>query len=159
MKKIIQAFTFVESVIVIGILAIIFLIALQFFLPKINPQILAQTVAQIESLIKEARSRAEVQQEQANWGVRFSNDLRPYFALFKGETFATSAIEIQNYLSKDLIFLKPTKGEVLDLVFAKNEATLLSGATVEIWIAFRKKPTFGKKIIVSPLGMITIENL
>lgn len=112
----------------------------------------AGTAKQIVSLLRQAQSGAMAQKNESAWGVHFENpsSSAPFFALFKGNSYASGTVQAQYRLSPNLAFQTSTvaANSYKDVVFSP-----VSGGTSQT-------DHIGTYVVSQPsiVATITVEN-
>lgn len=89
-----EGFTMIETLVVLGVITVITVVALATLLGRRSRVELDNTTKQIAALLREAQSRSVSQEGGTVWGVHFENSTgtAPFYALFKGTYSATSVV-------------------------------------------------------------------
>jgi len=143
-----DAFTLIEILIVIMIVAFIIGFSSYFYLKfSKSTFVIDESASLVVNILNLARQKAIVSEENDNWGVWLINTLtQDYFYLFKG---TTSSLRERYELPREVSFFDFTEKTI---VFQK-----LSGETSATTIKIGFNPNFFKTIKVSTSGAITVE--
>jgi prepilin-type N-terminal cleavage/methylation domain-containing protein len=82
-----RAFTLIELLLVIAIVAIIFAFSAPYTLRFYNTQLINETQSNILSVLSQARHNALLQKNDSDWGVKFDSENNQYI-LFQGSSYA-----------------------------------------------------------------------
>ena len=127
-RKKLKAFTLLEFLITLGIIATLSTIGVSFYINQKKDKLLDTTVDKIVNLLYFAQQKAMNQEKGLNWGVRFSNSDSDFFALFSGDSY--SSPEEIYYLPEGVRFLQPLENQNLDIYFYKLLGTSNGGEII-----------------------------
>jgi type II secretory pathway pseudopilin PulG len=116
-----RGFTLVETLIVLGGIAVIATIGTISFINYRDHQDLDLAVKAAVAALRDVQQRAISQQEGLQWGIHFENVLvgRDFYATFKGSSYSTSSAESFVYLKSNLKFYNPPSNNAKDIIFSK----------------------------------------
>jgi len=151
-----KGFTLLETLIVIGVMAIIAVAGLSLNSGLWRKNALDNTNQEIISLLNLARQKSISQEGGYQWGVHFENPAndRGFYALYYNSYSSSTQSEIR-YLSDPVIFISPTTSDSLDILFNKLIGNI-STSTQQIVINL-KNTTQQKTINICPQGTV-VEN-
>lgn len=149
-KKKKGAFTLIELVIVIGIVATLSVVGAGFYATQHKAKTLETTAREIASYLKYAQQKSMAQEQGLQWGVHFENPVsgNDFYALYKGVTY-TTPIETR-YLPGGITFQTPTAGNSIDVPFNK-----LTGFSNTRSITIQNTNNATKTISIFQQGLIT----
>lgn len=148
-----QGFTLIEVLIVAAVAAIITVAATVTLFRSRTGNDLKNATQQIATLLQEAQSRSITQSSGASWGVHFDNaGAMPFYALFSGSSYSTSAVVTYAKLPADLCYSTLSKGSSTDVVF--NQVSGLPSATSSIGVKTSDGCTGGGTAIASSTIMV-----
>ena len=150
-----KAFTLIELILTIAILGILSGIIFNIYSNFQWDVKIDEEANRIKYVLRQAQSKAITGENNASWGVRFVNPLSgaQYYNLFWGDSFAVGTTTDQNFLSSDIMFINPSSGLNLDVIFNKRSGNSASSSAITVSI----KTTVSditKNISVSPKGLI-----
>ena len=148
-----KGFTLLETLIVVGVMAVIAAAGLTLTSGLWRQNALDTTNQEITSLLNLARQKSIAQEGGYQWGVHFENPAndRGFYALYYNSYSSSTQSEIR-HLSDPVIFITPTTSESLDIVFNKLIGNI-STSTQQIVIGL-KNTTQQKAINICPQGTI-----
>lgn len=150
------AFTVIELVLVLGIVAIVSIVSLLNLTGRRSTTQLDGATRQIGSLLREAQSKAASQYASAQWGVHFENlATTSFYGMFKGSSYtATSAVSYYALPAK-IYYVTSTLAQnaKLDVVFAQVSGKPSASATISIYLADTGTPS--STISVNAYGSIS----
>lgn len=151
-----KGFTLLETLIVVGVMAIIAVAGLSLNSGLWRKNALDNTSQEITSLLNLARQKSISQEGGYQWGVHFENPANGggFYALYYN-SYSTSTQSEIHYLSEPVIFISPTTSTSLDVSFNKLIGNI-STATQQIVVGLRNSNQ-QKAINVCPSGAI-VEN-
>ena len=122
--------TLFETVLVLIIISIILGFGFYYFnqISQMN-FLFEETNKRILDLVKTAREKAILGEENSNWGVSFVNTSTDYVLLYKG---TRTNIYFQFTLNKSFNFVNPTENSSLSITFSKFKGTPSVSATISI---------------------------
>lgn len=157
-----QAFTLIELLITISIIAILASVGTASFLGFHNRNSLKLAGDQISSLLRTVHDRAISQENQSAWGMYFKNDSSNnnyYYVVFYGNAppgppptgGTTSSI---TYLDGPLLFLQPSSNNSTTTIFNQLTGNLSNSSPVNIQIALKSDNTASATINVYQNGRV-----
>lgn len=150
-------FTVIELILVLGIIAVLSFVSLASLSGRKNKAELDGVTKQMASLLREAQSRSVSQSNYTIWGVRFANDATttPFYALFSGATYSTSAEAGHYALPTDASYVTSTiaRGAVVDITFAQISGAASNATSVAIYL--NSQPTASSTITITSAGAIS----
>ena len=151
-----KGFTLLETLIVVGVMAVIAAAGLTLNSGLWRKNALDTTNQEITSLLNLARQKSIAQEGGYQWGVHFENPAndRGFYALYYNSYSSSTQSEIR-YLSDPVIFITPTTSTSLDILFNKLIGNI-STSTQQIVIGL-KNTTQQKAINICPQGTV-VEN-
>jgi Tfp pilus assembly protein FimT len=150
-----KAFTLLETLITIGIMAVIGIIVFLNLQGAKSSTDVASTAQQMTVLLRQAQSSAAAQKNDTAWSVYFSNATpTPFFALVSSSTYSSSTVMASYPLPSTVGFETSTltQGSSLTVTFSP-----ISGAvptSTEIGIYAKNNPTLVANIAISGSGNI-----
>ena len=151
-----RAFTVVELLIVIAIVAVIMLISLPYLFGRRNTGDLKNTAAQIATLLRQAQSASMAQKQGMSWGVHFQNSTTtmPFYALFSSAYGASSTVgyyPLPGTVAYDTSTL--AAGSSLDVIF--SQVSGLASASTSIGLYLTSDPSIRSVISVASSGAVS----
>lgn len=116
-----KAFTLIEFLIVVGILAgISTAIALNLVNIR-SERNLELDVRKLVATLHETKNRSVTQQDSNQWGVHFENSTSSvdFYQVFYGASYASGTVVSRTNLNSGVSFLEPAEGMTEDVIFAK----------------------------------------
>lgn len=155
-----SAFTLIELLLTTAIVAVLGTIGLIYILNYKQRQNLSSDTQEIVVIIRNAQDRSISQEATSTqgsggcWGIHFENPSSgaDFYALFKGLTYATSAIVSQNVLSSSVQFDTPTSSSSSTVIFLPFTGLPDNSLTVKISVI--GNPTVSSTIIINSNGKI-----
>ena len=151
-----RAFTLLEAVIVMAILAALALIALPSLLANSHSADLTAATQQIVASAREAQSQSISQSMDAPWGIHFANatNTRPFYAIFVGNSYATGTIKSMHALPSTLSYVSSTLsvGSSVDVSFTPISG--IANETVTIGIQVTAQPSLFSMININSAGLV-----
>jgi sugar lactone lactonase YvrE/Tfp pilus assembly protein FimT len=151
-----RAFTLLEAVIVMGVLAVIALIILPNLLTNSHSADLTAITQQIVASAREAQSQSVSQSMNSPWGIHFSNatNTRPFYAIFVGNSYATGTIKGVYTLPATLSYVSSTlpAGSSTDVTFSPISG--IAGETATIGIEVVAQPSLVSIININAAGLV-----
>lgn len=130
-----KGFSLIEILIVVGILAILGLIATGFYRNFVKNVELESVNKAIVFDLRDARSRAMSGEDDLKWGIRFINNGSDYYELFSTPTdYVSPSTTVKNtvYLPGVIVFTNPPPASSSIVIFNKITATT-TAASVSIF--------------------------
>jgi len=124
--------TFLELVIVVAVLLIIFVSIMGNFQAFQRRTVLSSSAEQAQSYLREAQNRAITRQDDKDWGVRVNSsslelfDGNAYGSATNIETLAVSASVTVTHS------LQPTPGTTQDIVFTRLDGKTVNSGTITL---------------------------
>lgn len=154
-----QAFTLLEVLIVLGLLAILSSVAIFGFFGYQRKVALETSQSDIVNYLRFSQSKA-ITGEDADtngigdkWGVRFINSpTDDYYQVFYGNSYNSANVKEQVYLTSFVRFSDPVEGVPKDVIFEKSSG---STSTASITIYFTADQTQTKTISINSNGKIS----
>jgi prepilin-type N-terminal cleavage/methylation domain-containing protein len=127
-----SGFSFIELLLVMGIIAIVSGVSLISLVGRRNTVTLNTTADKIVALLREAQSRSVGQASSTTWGVHFDNTniAQPFYSLFAG-TYSTSSRENVYPLPTNIEFTTVAGGA--DATFAQISGRSTGVGTVGLY--------------------------
>ena len=149
-----SGYTFVELLLVIGIIAILGAVTLVNLANPTGTRDVTSTAERIAALLREAQSRSVSQASSTSWGVRFDNGASPFYALYGG-TYATSSREAYYALPATVGFSTSTIAAdgFIEISFAQRSGSPAGSSTVGIYSI--RDPATSSTISVASSGMVS----
>ena len=152
-----KAFTLIELLIVIGIIAIMSSIGVGYYFGYYKQTMLRSQADKISSFLYLVQQKSIGQEGRTNWGIHFENPTSgtPYYASFQGTTYSTPVEKI--YLDGSLTYEYPASGQSLDIVFSKITGRVYDNAYKKVYL--KNTSNEGDKAIrVTPIGVIAVDD-
>lgn len=119
-KKNIKGVSFIEIMIVIGIVAGLAMIGGLNLLGVYKQRALENDAAQIAFSLRAARTKSITQENTDQWGVRLDNSSTSgFYEIFYGPTYNPNNIMAGKNLNPSVQFVNPAPGNYLDISFSK----------------------------------------
>lgn len=149
-----RGFTLIELIIVIGIIAIISVVATLNIFSYREQQDLDLTTREIVVALRNAQDRSISQESGNRFGIHFENPSggQSFYDLFSGTTYATGTIISKVTLRSSLQFFDPGSGNNKDVIFMP--VTGLPNASTTIIISLKRNSSVLKTIIINTNGQI-----
>jgi prepilin-type N-terminal cleavage/methylation domain-containing protein len=134
------AFTLIEMIVVIGIVAAIVMVTVPNLLGKRNTGDLKNTATQIAALLRQAQNDSMAQKNGLSWGVHFQNTTAtaPFYAFFSSSSSAYNASGIAGYyrLPNTVSYLTSTlsSGSSLDVVFSQILGSASASTSIGLYL-------------------------
>lgn len=155
-----RAFSILELVIVVAILAVFSTVGVVSLTGYRGKQNLKKTTDEIVAAISGTQKRSISQDAGSRWGLRFSNTTSSgsQYIIFSGTSYATSAIDKIYGLSNSMQFSEPSSGHVFDALFMPSTGALPSKKIISIVTG--RGDGFVGDIIMNTAGLVTgrVEN-
>ncbi len=150
-----KAFTLIELLIVIGITAIISVVAFMNLFGYRGAQDLDLAVREIVMSLRNAQDRSISQESGNRFGVHFENPAGAddFYDLFSGTTYATGTIIAKSALRPTVQFSDPASGISKDVLFSPVSG--LPSVSTTIIISLKRDASVSKTIIVNTNGNIS----
>jgi len=152
-SKNVSGFSLLELLIVIGIMAILgTFLSLNLFGLSQRKNIDSDT-QKIAYILRSAHDKSVEQESSSQWGVHFENPTTGtgFFAVFSG-SYSSSSVSSRINLSSSDVFLNPSRGNYLDVVFLKESG--LPSSTSSIIIALDSNNAVSSTITILPEGQV-----
>lgn len=152
MKK---AFTLVELIIVIAIVAIIAGVGIMSLVGYRQRQSLRTQTEELVAVLRNSHDRSVTQESGSRWGVYFENpvgDNNDFYDLFSGTSYSASAVVSRIALPSALQFDIPSSGASSTIIFAP--ITGFPNASTTIKMSLIGNPLTSSTIIVNSNGQI-----
>ena len=155
-----KAFTLIELVITMGILAILATVSFISIIGYKQRQDLVSASQEIIEVLRNAQNRSLSQEATSTqgsggrWGVYFGNPASgtDFYDLFKGSSYAGGTIVSRSVLPSDIQFVIPASGSSSTVVF--SPVTGLPRSSITIKISLISALTSSSTIVVSSNGEI-----
>jgi len=149
-----KAFTLIELLITIGIIAVVSTVAFLNLFSYRGNQDLDLTSREIAIILRNAQDRSISQESSSRYGIHFENSVSSggFYDLFSGTTYATGTIISKNSLRPAIQFSDPTSGNSKDVIFTPVSG--LPNASTTIIISLKRDASISKTIIVNTNGQI-----
>ena len=152
-----RAFSLVEVIIAVAVIAIVgIVISLNLFGGK-NQADLNSPASQIVASLRQTQSQAMAQSGNSVWGIHFANTTNtpPYYAVFKGASYATGTIQSRYPLPPTVAYVTSTLpvGSSMDITF--SGITGASSASTTIGLYLISNPSDQQNIVISGLGVVS----
>lgn len=149
-----KGFTLIELLIVIGIIAVVSVVA-GFNLYNYKPyQDLDFTVKEIAAVLRNAQSRSMAQEAGGRFGVHFENSLsgENFYDLFQGNDYASGSRVARTSLRRNIQFIDPAAGSSKDIMFSSINGLLATSSTIKV--AFKNDNSIFKIITINSNGQV-----
>ena len=156
-----KAFTLIELIISIGILAILAGVGFINIVNYKHRQDLTSTTQEIIEVVRNAQNRSLSQEATSTagtggrWGVYFENPTgsgNDFYELFKGTSYAGGTVVSKSVLPSNTQFEEPASGSSSTIIF--SPITGLPNASATIKISLISSPTSSSTITVGANGNI-----
>lgn len=149
------AFTLIELLLVMAVLAVIGGITSTFLFGAKTTATLEEESRQIVNTLRVAGQRSVTQEENASWGVHFDNtESMPFYELFWGTSYAVATTSDRVYFANTIIYQGLATST--NVVFAKRTGNPTNGTSTIITIQDSVLQSI-KTITVSPIGRVIIQ--
>lgn len=148
-----RAFSLLELLIVVAILAIIGAIGSGFYVSYGKNISIKSTAQTILFDLKNAQSKSMAGVDGYKWGIRFVNSTTDYYEIFSTPTDYSAATSFlpRVYLTDSISFSDPATSSTKDIIFNK-----ISGGTSDSTITINTS-TASKTVNISSIGNIYIQ--
>ena len=150
-------FTLIELLIVIALIAIIGLVLFLMLGGRRNEGDLTSTALQIAATLREAQSRSVAEDQNAAWGVHFSNATAtaPYYALFSS-AYAQSTTAGYYRLPASVAFASSTLavGSSVDILFSGLSG--IASVSTSIGVVSISQPSLSSTVKVANSGAVSL---
>lgn len=154
-----QAFTLLEVLIVLGLLAILSSISIFGFFGYQRKVALETSQSDIVNYLRLSQNKAitgddgDTNGAGDKWGVRFINTpTDDYYQVFYGNTYNSANVKEEVHLTSFVRFSDPAEGTPEDVIFEKTSG---STAAASITVYFTADPTQTKTILINSNGKIS----
>lgn len=151
-----KAFSLIEMLVVIGIVAVIAVIALPSFFGGSHEADLSAATQQIVASARTAQSQAVNQTKDAQWGVYFSNatNTAPFYAVFNGSSYASGTVQDVYRLPSTVGFVSSTLpvGSSLSVTFSGISGAASASTTVKLYVI--SQPSLSSTISIAQTGVV-----
>jgi prepilin-type N-terminal cleavage/methylation domain-containing protein len=130
-----KAFTLIELIISIGILAILAGVGFINIINYRHRQDLTSTAQEIIEVLRNSQNRSLSQEGGGRWGVYFNNPTgaaNDFYELFQGADYATATSVSKSVLPSNIQFDIPASGSSSTIIFSPITGLPNAGATVKI---------------------------
>lgn len=150
-----KGFTLMETIIVIGITAVIAGIGISSYIGQQRAKLLDSAAKEIVGYLRYAQQKSITQEDGGQWGVHFENpaDGKDFYALYTGETYS-SPTETK-YLPAGITFQTPCLGDSVDMSFEKLIGFLSAETYKQVILKDSSEKT--KNILVCKQGLISYD--
>lgn len=149
-----KGFTIYETLLVVGITAILATVTTVNFVAFKREQSLQLSRNEIIALLRNAQYRSMVQEESTNWSVHADQPLngKGFFDLFKGASYNAGNVASRTLLLQGIQFADPAPGASKNITFNRISGEIISQTTLKIEIA--NKPSSSSTITIYQSGRI-----
>lgn len=151
-----KAFTLLELILVIGILAVLGAAGFGFYYNfQLNIKI-EEEGNKIQNVLRGIQQKAISGEENSQWGVRFvyPQNGDQYYDSFLGADYLTGTTTERFYLSSGVIFTNPSASSTIDVIFSKRFGEVATSSPIIISIKTATSD-IAKNITITPKGLIT----
>ncbi|KKP85896.1 MAG: hypothetical protein UR88_C0004G0003 [Candidatus Nomurabacteria bacterium GW2011_GWA1_35_8] len=149
-------FTFIELILVIGIIAVIATISFLNLYDFRSKGDLDLSVREIVSMLRNAHDRSMSQEDGAQWGIHLENQSNGdnFYFLYEG---ATTTLISKKILSSNLQFIEPGSDANKNILFSFNGWPIINGvpnSSTTVMIAFKNDSFKVGTIFINSNGQI-----
>ncbi|MDI6820737.1 MAG: prepilin-type N-terminal cleavage/methylation domain-containing protein [Patescibacteria group bacterium] len=154
-----NGFTLVELIVAIALIVIIATITVLNLSSYSRSRQLESESKKIVAVLRDTQSKAMTGQGGGRWGVNFTNvvDAGDKYEVFSGLNYANGIIEKVINFNPAIQFSDPSSGSAKEVVFQPVSGDI--GGDFSIIISLVSNPQLQKHIKISPIGVITIEEV
>lgn len=147
-------YTLIELLIVLGIGVILGTVGFINYTGYGSERRLEGVVDGIAATLRHTQSRSVAQEDGKQWGVHFENPSSgaDFYQIFSGDTWAAGTREVRRPLGRPVVFVAPTTGNSIDVIFTKRTGTT-TAATITLALSSATTTT-QKSITVNAQGNI-----
>jgi type II secretory pathway pseudopilin PulG len=150
-----EGFTYVEIMIVMGLMLILGIFLLVNLNGRRRTTELTTSAQRIAALVREAQSRSVIQASSSSWGVHFDNrGATPFYALFSG-TYSTSSRENVYALPQTVGYTTSTiaSGRYAEMTFDQISGMPSGSSTIGIYLL--ASPASSSTLSVASSGAVS----
>lgn len=149
-----SAFTLIELLIVVSILAILATVGIMNLYSHRSRQDLGFRAREIVTVLRNAQDRSISQEDGARWGVYFENPSSgtDFYELFSGPSYVSGTIFSKNTLSSYVQFDIPAANSSTTIIFSPITGLPTASATIKISLV--GDSTASSTIIINSNGKI-----
>ena len=149
-----RAFTLIELLITIGIVAVLSVIGfinLTGYRERQSVELAGQGIA---AVLRDAQNRSISQDSGARWGVHFENPsgLSGFYELFSGVSYSTGVVLQRANLPSNVIFNQPSSGASTTIIFSPVAG--FPGSSTTVIISAIGNQSVSSTIIVNTNGEV-----
>jgi len=130
-----SGFTVIELLIVIGIMSILTVALGSNYFGTRSRIAFENQVYEITADLRLTMSRSKAQENDGQWGIRFSNpvgDSNDFYETWYGDSYATGTVMGRTNLHGSVTFLDPASGGTKDIIFSKATGLPVASSTIEL---------------------------
>ena len=150
-----KGFTFIELLVVIGIVAVVSVAGITRLGGFNSAKNLELTMNEMVSTVRDAQRRSITQENGTGWGVRFTNPVSgaDQYEVFSGASYSSSGVVSFHSLRRSVVFSEPTSGNFIDVVFEPVTGKVSGNTTISLMSENLSSAT--ADIIINTAGLIT----
>jgi len=152
-----RGISIIELLVVIALMIVVASTSTLILLGRRNVVSLENTTQQMTAVLREAQSRSIAQSSSTGWGVHFANSTAttPYFAMFAGSVFATSAAQGYHLLSDSVRFATSSLAAGATRTVSFAQRTGAASASTSIKIELIVNPSISSTIRIASSGLVS----